>query len=189
MVASHRLRNKNGSLTFTALESLPSDTRLCSKASPIQNNAATASTTLASTAAAAAAAEAYNANAIFALCSWPFSLKLLWAPVVDAVFYQRFGRRKSWLVPVQTCTGLLMIGGAHFVERQLGLSDSSTNLSVKGVTAFFFGLYFLMATQDIAVDGWALTMLSPKNRGRGPVCNSIGQNIGYFCSFVALLCL
>jgi PAT family acetyl-CoA transporter-like MFS transporter 1 len=57
------------------------------------------------------------------------------------------------------------------------------------VTAFFFVLYFLMATQDIAVDGWALTMLSKKNRGRGPVCNSIGQNIGYFLSFVGFLAL
>merc|ERR1712194_504793 len=60
---------------------------------------------------------------------------------------------------------------------------------VQGITIYFFTLYFLMATQDIAVDGWALTMLSKKNRGRGPVCNSIGQNIGYFISFVGFLAL
>jgi len=137
---------------------------------------------------------AYNAQAIFALCSWPFSLKLLWAPIVDAVFSKRFGRRKSWLVPVQGLAGVIMIGGSGYVERQLGLGNgagASTNaagsLNVKGVTAFFFALYFLMATQDIAVDGWALTMLSKKNRGRGPVCNSIGQNFGYFLSFVGFL--
>lgn len=46
-----------------------------------------------------------------------------------------------------------------------------------------------MATQDIAVDGWALTMLSKKNRGKGPICNSIGQNIGYFLSYVGFLAL
>ena len=34
----HRLKNKNGSLTLTALESLPSDARLCLTATPIQNN-------------------------------------------------------------------------------------------------------------------------------------------------------
>lgn len=34
---------------------------------------------------------AYNAQAIFALCSWPFSLKLLWAPIVDSLFLE-----KSW---------------------------------------------------------------------------------------------
>jgi len=155
---------------------------------------------------------AYNAQAIFALCSWPFSLKLLWAPIVDAVFSKRFGRRKSWLVPVQAAAGLVMITGSDYVEQQLGLGEleklssppevvkkaadaviskmaESATFDVKGVTAFFFVLYFLMATQDIALDGWALTMLSKRNRGRGPVCNSIGQNLGYFLSFVGFLAL
>jgi len=151
-------------------------------------------------AARAAARLSYKANAIFALCSWPFSLKLLWAPLVDSCFVQGFGRRKSWLVPVQALAGILMVLGSGFVERQLGLGNGGTatgglphtvgeSINVKGVTAFFFALYFLMATQDIAVDGWALTMLSKKNRGRGPVCNSIGQNIGYFLSFVGFLAL
>ena len=143
---------------------------------------------------AAAARLSYNANAIFALCSWPFSLKLLWAPIVDACFVRSFGRRKTWLVPAQTLAGLCMVLGANFVEGQLGLGSTTTGppqqaLNIQGVTAFFFVLYFLMATQDIAVDGWALTMLSKKNRGRGPVCNSIGQNIGYFLSFVGFLAL
>ena len=149
---------------------------------------------------------AYNAQAIFALCSWPFSLKLLWAPLVDSVFWSKFGRRKSWLVPVQMLAGFIMVCGSNYVEEQLGLSDvvsgagagaasasasasASDSFDVKGVTAFFFILYFLMATQDIAVDGWALTMLSKKNRGRGPVCNSIGQNLGYFMAFVGFLAL
>lgn len=143
---------------------------------------------------------AYNAQAIFALCSWPFSLKLLWAPLVDSVFWSKFGRRKSWLVPVQMLAGFIMVFGSDYVEEQLGLADvvsgaasASTSAAeafdVKGVTAFFFVLYFLMATQDIAVDGWALTMLSKKNRGRGPVCNSIGQNLGYFMAFVGFLAL
>jgi len=34
--------------------------------------------------------------------------------------------------------------------------------NVKPETAYFFVLYFLMATQDIAVDGWTLTMLVSK---------------------------
>eukprot|EP00977_Amphora_coffeiformis_P018151 scaffold6242_cov168-Amphora_coffeaeformis.AAC.3 len=150
----------------------------------------------AGTGAVAASRLAYKANAIFALCSWPFSLKLLWAPIVDACYIPIFGRRKSWLVPCQALAGLLMVTGANFVERQLGLDSAaasnilhSTAINVQGVTFFFFVLYFLMATQDIACDGWALTILSKKNRGRGPVCNSIGQNIGYFLSFVGFLAL
>jgi len=179
-------------------------------ASHVAAAAGEAATETASTHATAAAAVhhpsvakmAYNAQAIFALCSWPFSLKLLWAPVVDAVFFRRFGRRKSWLVPVQALAGFLMVTFASFVEEQLGLGQiataagdatataaAATTFDVRGITLFFFALYFLMATQDIAVDGWALTMLSRKNRGRGPVCNSIGQNVGYFLSFVGFLAL
>lgn len=147
---------------------------------------------------------AYNAQAIFALCSWPFSLKLLWAPIVDACFSKRFGRRKTWVVPIQLIAGALMIGGSDYVESELGLDNAAmlagsssssgaeaaaSSMNVQGVTFFFFTLYFLMATQDIAVDGWALTMLSKKNRGKGPICNSIGQNIGYFLSYVGFLAL
>merc|ERR1719162_672809 len=82
-----------------------------------------------------------------------------------------------------------MIWGSDYVETRLGLSDSSEALDIKGVTLFFFALYFLMATQDVAVDGWALTMLSRENRGKGPICNSIGQNLGYFMAFVGFLAL
>ena len=34
------------------------------------------------------------------------------------------------------------------------------NINITYLAPYFFILYFLMATQDIAVDGWALTMLS-----------------------------
>jgi Acetyl-coenzyme A transporter 1 len=166
--------------------------RLLASSTAHQLAGSVVSSAAASATAGAAARVSYNANAIFALCSWPFSLKLLYAPVVDACFLRGFGRRKSWIVPAQALAGILMVLGANFVERQLGLGVGHTlgeSINVKGVTAFFFALYFLMATQDIAVDGWALTMLSKKNRGRGPICNSIGQNIGYFLSFVGFLAL
>lgn len=49
------------------------------------------------------------------------------------------------------------------VSTWLGERNGSINLY--SLTSFFFVLFFLMATQDIAVDGWALTMLSEKNKG------------------------
>lgn len=62
----------------------------------------------------------YNAQAIFSLCSWPFSMKLLWAPIVDACFSKRFGRRKTWIVPVQATAGICMLMGSKYVENHLG---------------------------------------------------------------------
>lgn len=40
------------------------------------------------------------------------------------------------------------------------------------LTAVFFVLWFLAATQDIVVDGWALTMLKRENVGWAATCNS-----------------
>ena len=51
----------------------------------------------------------YKQQAMFSFVYWPFSLKLLWAPIVDAVFIQRMGRRKTWLVPIQYLIGIFML--------------------------------------------------------------------------------
>ena len=55
----------------------------------------------------------YSQLAVFALATWPYSLKLLWSPIVDAWFVPPWGRRKSWIVPVQSVVGIGMwiIGG------------------------------------------------------------------------------
>ena len=110
-------------------------------------------------------------QSMFSIASYPFSFKVLWAPILDAVFLKRFGRRKSWLVPVQILTGVAMIVGSSWLPIALNSDD------VAGLTAYFFSLYFLMATQDIAVDGWALKMLSKRNVGLASTCNTIGRRL------------
>jgi PAT family acetyl-CoA transporter-like MFS transporter 1 len=120
--------------------------------------------------------------------SWPFSLKLLWAPFVDSLYSERMGRRKSWLVPVQFACAALMVGGGYWMPALLGEEEGSKP-HVVYLTAFFFVLYLLMATQDIAVDGWALTMLSSKNVAHASTCNTVGQTLGYFCAYVGFLAL
>lgn len=51
----------------------------------------------------------YKDQAKFSLVFWPFSMKLLWAPIVDTAYLSRFGRRKTWLVPVQYVIGIFML--------------------------------------------------------------------------------
>lgn len=130
----------------------------------------------------------YGDQATFSLVSWPFSLKLLWAPFVDSLYSERFGRRKSWLIPVQFICAALMVGGSWFMSDLLGENEGQKP-HVVYLTCFFFVLYFMMATQDIAVDGWAITMLSEKNVGHASTCNTVGQTIGYFVAYVGFLAL
>jgi len=121
----------------------------------------------------------------FSLNSWPFSLKLLWAPLVDTVYMARFGRRKTWMVPSQLLIGLVMLAMSVFVDDLLYVEKPA----IWTLTGLFFFLYFLCATQDIAVDGWALTMLRPENVGWAATCNAAGQTLGYAFGFTGYMML
>ena len=122
----------------------------------------------------------YEALSIFSLVSVPFSLKLLWAPLVDSLYFAGMGRRKTWLIPVQLLCGSLMLYASHNIDAWMAPPGDEVGPDIQILTTFFMVLYFLMATQDIAVDGWALTMLSRANVGYASTCNAIGQVLGFF---------
>jgi len=127
-------------------------------------------------------------QAIFSTVAYPFAFKLLWAPIVDSVYSAAVGRRKSWIVPLQAIIGVVMLRSTSLLNELLGpLSGGTTN--VRGLTALFLCLYFLAATQDVAVDGLALSILSPRNRELGATCNAIGQTLGYFLAYAGFLSL
>lgn len=132
----------------------------------------------------------------FSLQSWPMSLKLLWAPLVDTIYVARFGRRKTWMVPAQILIGIIMIMLSTHLNSML------MQRAVMPLTLSFFALNALAATQDIAVDGWALTMcgayrldppavskvvtlvsflcrLRQENAGYQATCNAVGQTFGF----------
>ena len=71
-----------------------------------------------------------------------------------------------------------MLALSFNVEKYLGGENRAPD--VLTLTCMFFFLNFLAATQDIAVDGWALTMLKRHNVGHASTCNSVGQTAGYF---------
>ncbi|KAH9959453.1 acetyl-coenzyme A transporter 1-domain-containing protein [Russula dissimulans] len=127
----------------------------------------------------------YSQLATFALSSYPYSLKLIWSPIVDAVYFPSVGRRKSWIIPMQTVIGALMLWISFTVQE---LMDNAAE-HVTRLTFVFTTLVLIAATQDIAVDGWALTLLSEDNLSYASTCQTIGLNTGYFASFTVFLAL
>ncbi|KAL0950664.1 hypothetical protein HGRIS_007449 [Hohenbuehelia grisea] len=125
----------------------------------------------------------YSQLGTFALSSYPYSLKLLWSPIVDSVFFTSVGRRKSWIIPMQLIVGTLMLYISMNVQKLL---DDPGNY-VTELTVIFTSLVFFSATQDIAVDGWALTLLSPDCLSYASTCQTIGLNTGFFASFTVFL--
>jgi len=89
------------------------------------------------------------------------------------------------MVPCQMLIGVLMLAMSAFIDDLLYVDQPA----ILSLTAIFFVLYFLCATQDIAVDGWALTMLRPENVGWAATCNAAGQTVGYAVGFTGYMML
>ncbi|KAL1957370.1 hypothetical protein VTO42DRAFT_6050 [Malbranchea cinnamomea] len=129
----------------------------------------------------------YSQIAVFSLASYPYSLKLLWSPIVDAVWNPKFGRRKSWIMPIQTISGLTMLYLGGRVEKMMAATETNGDAGVWSFTWWWFFLVFLCATQDIAVDGWAISLLSPQNIAYASTAQTVGLTGGHFLSYTVFL--
>ena len=82
-----------------------------------------------------------------------YSLKFLWAPVIDRVdapVFGRFGRRRGWMIVSQ----LLVAAGL------LGLSAIGMSLGLATLGALALVVAFSSSTQDIVVDAWRIEAAS-----------------------------
>ena len=102
----------------------------------------------------------------------PWALKFLWAPLVDRHGWSRVGRRRSWILPLQTLAVLLLLW-LSTAEPQRGLAPLLVGVLV---------INLLAATQDIAADGLAVTLLRPEERGLGNGVQVAAYRLGMILS-------
>ena len=69
------------------------------------------------------------------------------------------GRRKSWIVPLQIVSSMMLYWLSIDIDEQI-----KDRAHIYSLTFYSFVLVFMYATQDIAVDGWALEILLPQNK-------------------------
>ncbi|KAI0017920.1 acetyl-CoA transporter 1 [Xylariomycetidae sp. FL0641] len=124
---------------------------------------------------------------VFSLASYPYSLKLLWSPIVDAVWSPKVGRRKSWILPIQLLSGFGMLWLGSMIEDLMLTTGKPGGSTVWNFTGWWFFLVFMCATQDIAVDGWALTLLTPGNVSYASTAQTVGLTAGQFLSYTVFL--
>ncbi|PNH63334.1 hypothetical protein VD0002_g5000 [Verticillium dahliae] len=129
----------------------------------------------------------YSEIGIFSLASYPYSLKLFWSPIVDAVWSPSFGRRKSWILPIQMLSGIGMLWLGSTVENMMATTGKPGGPTVWTFTGWWFFLVLMCATQDIAVDGWALTLLTPGNVSYASTAQTVGLTAGHFMSYTVFL--
>lgn len=80
----------------------------------------------------------YSYQAIFSFASWPFAIKLFWAPIVDSLYIKRIGKRKSWLVPIQYLIGFFLILFSYDVHEMI---DTKKKITSNGKISYIYIFY------------------------------------------------
>lgn len=104
---------------------------------------------------------------LFALTGLPYTLKFLWAPLVDRFVPLPLGRRRAWLLLTQTVLALALAG--------LAALDPHHQLLL--IAAFALLIAFFSATFDMAFDALRTDILRPEERGLGAALSVTGYRL------------
>ena len=120
---------------------------------------------------------------LFAAVGAPYSLKFLWAPVIDRVrlgpLERLLGHRRSWLVVIQIALIAAIVG--------LGVSDPTRDPAMTALFALLIS--FLSATQDVVIDAYRVEILDPDQYAAGAANTVFGYRIGMLVSGAGALFL
>jgi Na+/melibiose symporter-like transporter len=103
----------------------------------------------------------------------PWSIKILWAPLVDRFGSAKIGHYRSWILPTQIFSVLILVT----------LSFIRLSHSAKQIPYFYFCTAALLnltgATQDIATDALAVNLLKTDQQHWGNTFQVIGSRLGF----------
>jgi len=112
-----------------------------------------------------------TAIGLFSLVGLPYTLKFLWAPLIDnlhiPVLSRLMGRRRSWLLVLQ-----VFVMAATLV---LAFSNPSENLLRVTIAALVVS--FASASYDIVVDAFRIEICDEKNMGAGAATYVYGYRV------------
>jgi PAT family beta-lactamase induction signal transducer AmpG len=121
--------------------------------------------------------------AFFGLATLAYSLKFLWAPMVDRakipVLTGWLGHRRSWMLVCQVLimVGLWLIAG----------TNPAVNLGVMAGFAIMVG--FVSATQDIVIDAWRIEAVETERAGAMAAAYQWGYRIAMIVAGVVPLAM
>jgi MFS transporter, PAT family, beta-lactamase induction signal transducer AmpG len=107
------------------------------------------------------------------LIGFPYAFKFLWSPLLDRFVPPFLGRRKGWLLIIQSLL-VLSIGA-------MALQDPAQNLDLLAINSVLVA--FLGASQDIVADAYRTDMLSEAERPVGMGIFTAGYRIALIVAF------
>jgi MFS transporter, PAT family, beta-lactamase induction signal transducer AmpG len=118
-----------------------------------------------------------------AWATMPYSLKFLWAPVVDRMplplLTKLLGRRRAWLLLAQVCIAVGLL--------QLAASEPAAGM--RRIVIWDVFLTFFAATQDIALDAWRIESVPISMQGAMAAAYQIGYRVALIAGSAGALTL
>ena len=121
--------------------------------------------------------------AIFSLATLAYSLKFLWAPLIDRTsvpgLTRWLGHRRSWMIVFQVLVmlGLWLISGVNPAQ----------NLGLMAAFAVFVG--FTAASQDVVIDAWRIEAAETEKQGAMAAAYQWGYRLAMITAGAAPLLL
>ena len=98
------------------------------------------------------------------LLALPYSLKFLWAPLMDRYVPPFLGRRRGWLVITQVLLAVAIMA--------MSLHDPKQGLRLLFINAVLIA--FFSASQDIVVDAYSIDVVDDRETGAGASLKVVG---------------
>ena len=105
---------------------------------------------------------------LFALIGLPYSLKFLWAPLLDRYVISALGRRRGWLLLSQ----VFLISSIFF------LGQSQPEINLYNVAVLSLAVTFFSASQDIVIDAYRRESLKESEQTIGASAYVLGYRFG-----------
>ncbi len=119
----------------------------------------------------------------FALVATPYSLKFLWAPLIDRMpiplMTRLFGRRRGWMLTTQAALAASLLA--------LGAVDPAAEPWLCAALALVVA--FCSASQDIVIDAYRVEILKPEQYGAGAAMVQCGYRLAMLVSGAGALYL
>lgn len=116
---------------------------------------------------------------IFALASMPYTLKVLWAPLLDRYTLPFLGRRRGWMLAFQVA-----LMGSIAAMGTVNPKQSPFAMACLALLVSFFA-----ASHDVVSDAWRTDILSKDERAMGNATFVTGYRLGMLAAGAGALTL
>ncbi|GJE18962.1 AmpG family muropeptide MFS transporter [Methylobacterium marchantiae] len=117
-----------------------------------------------------------KAIGLFSYLALPYTLKFLWAPLIDRFdvpfLSNRIGRRRSWMITTQVAVALAL--------SLMATANPATSLVLLGLGAFLVAI--CAATQDVVIDGWRIDAAGTDLQGVMAATSNLGYRLALMCA-------